>query len=125
MDKDQAARAKGSVEKTGWCAKEEVNSSLLGKLAPPCLCYKHIPSLYLVPAYVSALKLVQLANLLVLSVIIQTWIAGPQSSLPQPLYSPWTSQTQALPPDHCHYWKQSPGSSAAGPWRRGLSDCHM
>ena len=27
----------------GWCAKEEVSSSLLGKLAPPFLCYKHIP----------------------------------------------------------------------------------
>ena len=32
------------VEKTGECAKEEVSSSLLGKLAPPFLCYKHIPS---------------------------------------------------------------------------------
>ena len=39
--------AKRSVGQTGqcakdWCAKEEVSSSLLGKLAPPCLCYKHI-----------------------------------------------------------------------------------
>ena len=25
-------------KKTGQCAKEEVSSSLLGKLAPPCLC---------------------------------------------------------------------------------------
>ena len=33
-----------SVEKTGWCAKEEVSSSLLGKLGPPFICYKHIPS---------------------------------------------------------------------------------
>ena len=32
------------MEKTGQCAKEEVSSSLLGKLAPPFLCYKHIPS---------------------------------------------------------------------------------
>ena len=30
---------------TGQCAKEEVSSSLLGKLAPPFLCYKHIPSI--------------------------------------------------------------------------------
>ena len=28
------------VVKTGQCAKEEVSSSLLGKLAPPFLCYK-------------------------------------------------------------------------------------
>ena len=30
----------------GQCAinKEEVSSSLLGRLAPPFLCYKHIPS---------------------------------------------------------------------------------
>ena len=34
MVKDLAARAKRSVEKTGWCAKEEVSSSFLGKLAP-------------------------------------------------------------------------------------------
>ena len=27
------------VEKTSQCAKEEVSSSLLGKLAPPFLCY--------------------------------------------------------------------------------------
>ena len=26
-------------------AEEEVSSSLLGKLAPPFLCYKHIPSI--------------------------------------------------------------------------------
>ena len=32
------------MEKTSQCAKEEVGSSLLGKLAPPFLCYKHIPS---------------------------------------------------------------------------------
>ena len=32
------------AEKTGQCAKEEVSYSLLGKLAPPFLCYKHIPS---------------------------------------------------------------------------------
>ena len=32
------------MEKTGQCAKEEVSFSLLGKLAPPFLCYKHIPS---------------------------------------------------------------------------------
>ena len=30
------------VEKTSQCAKEEVSFSLLGKLAPPFLCYKHI-----------------------------------------------------------------------------------
>ena len=36
--KDQAKRRLGS------CAKEEVSSSLLDKLAPPFLCYKHIPS---------------------------------------------------------------------------------
>ena len=36
--KDQAARARRSVEKTGRCAREEVCSSLLGKLASPCLC---------------------------------------------------------------------------------------
>ena len=35
------------VEKTGQCAKEEVSSSLLGKLAPPFLCYKHIPNIIL------------------------------------------------------------------------------
>ena len=29
-------RSRGKVEQ---CAKEEVSSSLLGKLAPPCLCY--------------------------------------------------------------------------------------
>ena len=34
-----------SVELEDWAVcKEEVSSSLLGKLAPPCLCYKHIPS---------------------------------------------------------------------------------
>ena len=32
------------MEKTGLCAKEEVSSSLLGKLSPPFLCCKHIPS---------------------------------------------------------------------------------
>ena len=32
------------MEKTGQCAKEEVSSNLLGKLTPPFLCYKHIPS---------------------------------------------------------------------------------
>ena len=36
------------MEKTGQCAKEEVSSSLLGKLAPPFLCYKHIPSIPLI-----------------------------------------------------------------------------
>ena len=36
--KDQAA--KRSVEETGRYAKGEVSSSLLGKLAPPRLCYK-------------------------------------------------------------------------------------
>ena len=42
---DQAARAKRSVQ-IGQCAKEGVSSNLIaiGKLAPPCLCYKHIPS---------------------------------------------------------------------------------
>ena len=33
------------MEKTGQCAKEEVSSRLLGKLALPFLCYKHIPSI--------------------------------------------------------------------------------
>ena len=42
--KDQAARAKRSVEKTGQYAKEEVSSSL-GKLARPCL-YEIYSQLY-------------------------------------------------------------------------------
>ena len=33
---------RSSVEKTRRCVKEEVSSSLLGMLAPPFLCYKHI-----------------------------------------------------------------------------------
>ena len=41
MVKDQAAKAKRSVEKTGQCAKEEVNSGLLGKLAPIFLRYTY------------------------------------------------------------------------------------
>ena len=40
----QKSSCRSDVEKTGTCAKEEVSSSLLGKLAPPFLCYKHIPS---------------------------------------------------------------------------------
>ena len=40
----QRSSCRSDVEKTGQCAKEEVSSSLLGKLAPPFLCYKHIPS---------------------------------------------------------------------------------
>ena len=39
----QRSSCRSDVEK---CAKEEVSSSLLGKLAPPFLCYKHIPSFY-------------------------------------------------------------------------------
>ena len=42
----QRSSCRNDVEKTGQCAKEEVSSSLLGKLAPPFLCYKHIPSYY-------------------------------------------------------------------------------
>ena len=30
------------MEKTGWCAKEEVSSSLLGKLALPCVYVTNI-----------------------------------------------------------------------------------
>ena len=41
----QRSSCRSDVEKTGQCAKEEVSSSLLGKLAPPFLCYKHIPSI--------------------------------------------------------------------------------
>ena len=41
----QRSSCRSGVEKTGQCAKEEVSSSLLGKLAPPFLCYKHIPSI--------------------------------------------------------------------------------
>ena len=41
----QRSSCRIDVEKTGQCAKEEVSSSLLGKLAPPFLCYKHIPSI--------------------------------------------------------------------------------
>ena len=40
----QRSSCRSDEEKTGQCAKEEVSSSLLGKLAPPFLCYKHIPS---------------------------------------------------------------------------------
>ena len=40
----QRSSCRSDVEKTGQCAKEEVSFSLLGKLAPPFLCYKHIPS---------------------------------------------------------------------------------
>ena len=40
----QQSSCRSDVEKTGQCAKEEVSSSLLGKLALPFLCYKHIPS---------------------------------------------------------------------------------
>ena len=40
----QRSSCRSDVEKTGQCAKEEVSSSLLGKLAPSFLCYKHIPS---------------------------------------------------------------------------------
>ena len=39
MVKDQAARAKRSVEKTGQCAKEEGSSSLLGKRLLCHFCY--------------------------------------------------------------------------------------
>ena len=35
--------SRGGVKKIRRYAKEEVSSSLLGKLAPPCLWYKHIP----------------------------------------------------------------------------------
>ena len=40
----QRSSCRSDVEEIGQCAKEEVSSSLLGKLAPPFLCYKHIPS---------------------------------------------------------------------------------
>ena len=42
----QRLSCRSDVEKTGQCAinKEEVSSSLLGRFAPPLLCYKHIPS---------------------------------------------------------------------------------
>ena len=40
----QRSSYRSDVEKIGQCAKEEVSSSLLGKLALPFLCYKRIPS---------------------------------------------------------------------------------
>ena len=36
----QRSSCRSDVEEIGQCAKEEVSSSLLGKLAPPFLCYK-------------------------------------------------------------------------------------
>ena len=47
----QRSSCRSDVEKTGQCAKEEVSSSLLGKLAPPFLCYKHIPSYVTIQGY--------------------------------------------------------------------------
>ena len=41
----QRSSSKSKKECGTRCAKEEVSSSLLGKLALPRLCYKHIPSI--------------------------------------------------------------------------------